>query len=391
MATHFDVCIRGAGIVGRTLALHLAQQRLRVALIAADLAPQTPSTPVSAAPDVRAYALNQASREVLEAVRCWPADQAVTAVTSMQVQGDDGGQVTFSAQAQGAPALNWIVDVPLLEAQLAQAVSFQSHIEVFSFPQPATLTVVCEGKASLTRQEFGAEFETIPYNQWALAARVHCPEPHGQVARQWFDRGEVLAFLPMGGQDGNLCAVVWSTSPERSQELLAMAKEDFCNALATASHLTAGALQMASARRTWPLQQAQARHWSGKNTAGAWVLAGDAAHNVHPLAGQGLNLGLADVAQLVRVLAKRPYWRKLSDSLLLRQYERARKADIAAIATAGDALQTLFAHPNAVVQLLRNLGMNGFERSGALKHWVARRAMGASFDAPGSAMKTMQP
>jgi ubiquinone biosynthesis UbiH/UbiF/VisC/COQ6 family hydroxylase len=308
----------------------------------------------------------------------------------MQVQGDDGGQVGFTAQAQGAPALNWIVDAPLLEAQLAQAVGFQSYIEVFSSPQPATLTVVCEGKASMTRQEFGVDFETIPYDQWALAARVQCTQAHGQVALQWFDRGEILAFLPMGGPHGHLYAVVWSTSPERSQALLAMAEEDFCSALASASHNTAGSLTVVSERSTWPLQQAQARQWSGKSNTGAWVLAGDAAHNVHPLAGQGLNLGLADVAQLVQLLSQRPYWRSLGDLRMLRQYERARKAGIGAIAHTGDALQTLFAHPHPVVQSLRNWGMNRFERSSVLKQWVAKRAMGSPGSTHESTTHTMK-
>ena len=377
MAPHFDICIRGAGIVGRTLALHLAQQRLRVALVAAPVNPEAHSGSGMAQTDVRAYALNQGSRVVIEAVRCWPDDHAATAVRSMQIQGDDGGRVSFSAQDQGAAALNWIVDVPALEAKLSEAVGFQSNIEVFSTPQCAALTIVCEGKASITRQEFGVEFESIPYDQWALAARVRCTQAHHQTAYQWFDRGEVLAFLPMGGVDGNLCAVVWSTAAERTRTLLAMEEPEFCNALASASHGLAGEITLASVRSAWPLQQAQACRWSGKNAGGAWVLAGDAAHNVHPLAGQGLNLGLADVAQLVQVLGNRPYWRDLGDTTLLRKYERARKADIGAIANTGNALQTLFAHPHPVVQSLRNLGMNGFERSGPIKQWVARRAMGA--------------
>jgi 2-polyprenyl-6-methoxyphenol hydroxylase-like FAD-dependent oxidoreductase len=378
MAIHFDICIRGTGIVGRTLALHLAQQRLRVALVAAPVNPKDHYGSAMAQTDVRAYALNQSSRSVVEAVRCWPDDRAATAVRSMQIQGDDGGRVSFSAQDQGAAALNWIVDVPALEEKLCEAVGFQSNIEVFSTPQCAALTIVCEGKASITRQEFGVEFEAIPYDQWALAARVRCTQAHHQTAYQWFDRGEVLAFLPMGGADGNLCGVVWSTTAERTHTLLAMEEPEFCNALTSASHGLAGELTLVSARSAWPLQQAQACRWSGKNAGGAWVLAGDAAHNVHPLAGQGLNLGLADVAQLVQVLGNRPYWRNLGDTALLRQYERARKTDIAAIANTGDALQTLFAHPHPVVQSLRNWGMNGFERSGPIKRWVARRAMGAS-------------
>lgn len=377
MTRPFDICIRGAGIVGRTLALHLAGKQLRVALTAPGLTAAQPSAAASTNADVRAYALNQTSRQLLESVRCWPGEQDATPVLGMQVHGDDGGQVAFDASEQGTAALNWIVDVPALEARLSEAVRFQPLIEVFDTPQPATLTVVCEGRASSTREEFGVEWDVTPYGQWALATRVQCAQAHAQVARQWFSQGEILAFLPLGGPQGNVCAVVWSVSPERAQTLQAASDGDFCRQLEEASHNALGTITLTSGRKVWPLQQALARRWSGRATQGAWVLAGDAAHNVHPLAGQGLNLGLADAAELVQVLNTRPYWRSVDDARLLRQYERARKADFAVIGQAGDALQQLFAHPHPALQALRNWGMNRFEQSGPLKQWVARRAMGA--------------
>jgi 2-polyprenyl-6-methoxyphenol hydroxylase-like FAD-dependent oxidoreductase len=108
----------------------------------------------------------------------------------------------------------------------------------------------------------------------------------------------------------------------------------------------------------------------------AWALAGDAAHTVHPLTGQGLNLGLADVAELAHLIASRDYWRNVADEKLLRRYERARKADAAALGSATDGLQRLFAQNAGPWAALRNVGMNGFERSGPLKRWVARQAMG---------------
>ncbi|WP_294770068.1 FAD-dependent monooxygenase [uncultured Rhodoferax sp.] len=370
MASTYDIGIRGAGIVGRTLALHLAARRLRVALHA------TPPAPSES--DVRAYALNQPARALLEAVRCWPAPTQATPVMRMEVHGDEGGEVAFDAALQGGEALNWIVDVPALEAQLAEAVRFQPLIDVVDTPAPATLTVVCEGRASRTREELGVEFEVHPYGQWALAARVHCAQGHGQVARQWFSQGEILAFLPMDGPGGNLCAVVWSVSPDRATALQAAPDMEFCQALQTASHDALGAVTLTSARKVWPLQHALAHRWSGQSAAGAWVLAGDAAHNVHPLAGQGLNLGLGDVAELVRVLDARPYWRSVADPKLLRSYERARKADFALVGGTGDALQKLFSHPHAAAQRLRNWGMQGFNASGLLKHWVAQRAMGSA-------------
>jgi 2-polyprenyl-6-methoxyphenol hydroxylase-like FAD-dependent oxidoreductase len=129
-------------------------------------------------------------------------------------------------------------------------------------------------------------------------------------------------------------------------------------------------------RVAWPLQRAQADRWCGPG----WALAGDAAHNVHPLAGQGLNLGLADADTLAGVLHEREYWRGPGDEKLLRRYERARKADVLAMAWTTDGLQQLFAQPAAPWALLRNWGMRGFDRSGPVKHWVARQAMGATQD-----------
>ena len=370
MSKPYDICIRGAGIVGRTLALHLAALRLRVALVAQDklLSP--------AHSDVRAYALSPASRSLLERLRCWPDPAAATAVTRMQIEDDTGACVQFDAAAQGVAALNWIVDVPVLEQLLAEAVRFQPLIDVVDNPQAAELTVVCEGRASSTRSEFGVEFEVTKYAQWALAARVNCTQGHAQVARQWFASGEILALLPLDGAAGRQCALVWSASPERAQALQAMESAELCEALEAACAQVLGPLTLCSERKVWPLQAAQARHWCGSSASGSWVLAGDAAHNVHPLAGQGLNLGLGDVAELVQLLEQRPYWRSVGDHRLLRRYERARKADYAVVGGSGDALQQVFQSPLASVQKLRQLGMRGFERRGRLKQWVARQAMG---------------
>ena len=375
MTRPFDICIRGAGIVGRTLALHLAGKQLRVALCA-------PGASQGGDRDVRAYALNAASRALLEAVRCWPEEPYSTAVQAMHVLGDEGGAVRFTATEQGTDALNWIVDVPTLEHRLGEAVRFHPLIEVFDSPQPATLTVVCEGKTSSTRSEWGVEWDVTPYDQWALAARVQCEKPHEQIARQWFSAGEILALLPLGGTQGKVCAVVWSVSPQRAKALQMESDESFCNALATASHNTLGTLSLTSQRGIWPLQQAMAQRWCGASKAGAWVLAGDAAHNVHPLAGQGLNLGLGDVAELVQVLGTRPYWRSVADMRLLRPYERARKAEFALIGNSGDALQQLFANPHPALQSLRNWGMNQFGHTGPLKHWITQRAMGNAHTPP---------
>ena len=374
MARPFDVCIRGAGIVGRALALQLAAKRLRVALV--DPRADDPTTGHS---DVRAYALNAASRELLEGLRCWPYALHATPVLSMQVFGDKGGALRFDASEQTAPALNWMVDVPALEALLVQALGFQSLVTVMSEPCAAPLTVICEGKASSTRAQFGVDFDVQAYPQHALAARVACDMPHRQVARQWFSehqgQGEILAMLPLDGEEGSTCAVVWSLSPERAQAMQAAPEEAFCQELSAAGRDVLGALKLTSARSVWPLQSAIAQQWCGTNAQGAWVLAGDAAHTVHPLAGQGLNLGLGDVAALSKVLDARPYWRSVGDLRLLRAYARERKAALAMVGGVGDAMQQIFYRNNPLLQSARNWGMSAFSRSGPIKQWLARRAM----------------
>lgn len=365
MAAPLDVCIRGAGIVGRTLALLLARDRLRVGLVEAPAAAEM-------RPDIRAYALNAASRDLLVRLRAWPDDRHATPVLGMDVRGDDGGRVRFSAGDEKVPALAWIVDVDALLSRLAEAVRFQPQIEVLTEPGPAALTAVCEGRTSATRAEFGIDFQVMSYPQRAIAARLDCEKPHGGVAHQWFDDGNVLGLLPLGGPLGNSVALVWSVQETRADELSGLPAEAFQGRLQEACHHELGRMTLTSERGAWPLQRAQAERWCGPG----WVLAGDAAHNVHPLAGQGLNLGLADAETLAQVLHEREYWRGLGDEKLLRRYERARKVDVLAMAWTTDGLQQLFAQPAEPWAVLRNWGMRGFDRSGPVKRWVVRQAMG---------------
>jgi ubiquinone biosynthesis UbiH/UbiF/VisC/COQ6 family hydroxylase len=383
MAQNFDIAIRGCGIVGRTLALLLANQRLRVALIQT-AAPLT----TSAQSDVRAYSLNTAARSLLESVRGWPEGTAVTPVLQMQVFGDKGGELNFSAREQGVDALNWMVDVPALEAQLASAVRFQPLITEFSADHADTstapLTVICEGRASRTRAELGVTFDVKAYNQYAVAARLHCALPHGQTARQWFQSGasaaqaDILALLPIGGEASHEVALVWSLPPAKAQALMALAEPDFAQALTEACQHSLGTMELTGERAMWPLQLALASPWIGALPGQAqrsFALAGDAAHAMHPLAGQGLNVGLADVAELARVLAEREFWRPLNDLKLLRRYARARQADVQAMAWVTDNLQNLFAQPGALWPPLRNWGLNAFNQLGPIKRWAAANAM----------------
>ena len=374
MSKTFDVCIRGEGVVGRTTALLLAKERLKVALCV------TPAVPLSAEKaalqptpgDVRAYALNRSSKQLLDGLRVWPTPDLATPVSTMQVWGDDRGAISFNAQGAGQDALAWIVDVPTLEKNLLDACRFQSLIEIVQQPSTAALTIICEGQKSASRSGLAVEWTRKPYPQKAIAARLTCSVPHGGAARQWFAGGEVLALLPMGGAGGNLVGLVWSVSDERAEMLCGLPPADFCSALMSVCGQQAGVLTLASSCATWPLALSTAQHWVGPG----WALAGDAAHTVHPLAGQGLNLGLADAACLAGVLAAREYWRGLGDEKLLRRYERARKAEVAAVSAVTDGLHNLFAQPGGPWQAARNWGMNGFEASQGIKNWLTRRAAG---------------
>lgn len=372
----FDVCIRGAGIVGRTLALLLARERLSVALV------DTAGSRAPSHSDVRAYAMNTASRTLLESVRSWPDPEHATAVLQMQVHGDQGGAVTFDAGRQHAEAMAWIVDVPALERRLADATRFQPLVDLVKEPVAAPLTVVCEGRASSSRAEFGVEFDVTPYGQTAIATRLRCERPHSQIARQWFTAdGSILAFLPLEGDQGNSVAVVWSIPHDQAQHWLQSDDASFVQKLQELSEYSLGTLESIAPRASWPLQQAQARRWCGDMATADghrqhWALAGDAAHTVHPLAGQGLNIGLGDVAALARILGERQGWRSVGDMRLLRQYERERKSALLPLGATMDALQQLFARRESPLQALRNWGMRGFEMSGPFKEWVARQAMG---------------
>jgi len=311
--TRFDVQVSGAGIVGQCLALSLARLGLQVAL--RPLPASAAGGPI--AEDVRAYALNAASVELLHSLKVWdtlPA-HAATAVLDMHVRGDArGAALDFSAWQQRVGALAWITDAAVLERQLGVAVRFAPHITLIDADDPsdvpAALTALCEGKASAMRAALGIGFERHAYGHQGIAARLTSTQAHQGMARQWFRSPDVLALLPFDTpQPDHSYALVWSVPDARAAELLALDDAGFEAELMQATAGEGGALKLASARAAWPLMQAQANAWCGPG----WVLLGDAAHVVHPLAGQGLNLGLGDVLALTRVIEARETWRELGD------------------------------------------------------------------------------
>jgi 2-polyprenyl-6-methoxyphenol hydroxylase-like FAD-dependent oxidoreductase len=369
--TAFDVRILGSGIVSRSLALALARQGLRIALQA------RPAAVATARPDVRAYALNPASVALLDGLKAWdtlPPD-ARTAVHDMRVQGDSPGAVLeFSAFAQAVPALAWIVDAAALESVLDTAVGFNPQVALFPEPPPAALTVVAEGKDSSLRQQLGVRFERHGYGQKAVAARLVADRPHDGVARQWFRSPDILALLPFDRpKTGCSYGLVWSLPDAEAEGWLATSVDAFEQALNEASGGAAGRLSLASERAAWPLSIGRASAVSGPG----WALVGDAAHVVHPLAGQGLNLGLADVGALAAVLAERESWRSPGDADLLRRYARRRAAGTWAMARATDGLWQLFAGQQPLWRELRNHGLGLVNRIAPVKRWLVGQALDA--------------
>lgn len=370
--SHHDILVRGAGAVGLAAALSLSRQGLDVALLGSLAEPDTP--------DVRAYALNAGAVALLRQLRVWdaiPAD-ARTAVREMHVEGDaPGAALDFSAWSQSLAELAWIVDAAELERALRAAVRFAPHVTPVTAEVPAALQVLAEGKDSATRERFGVRMPRHGYGQRAIAGRLTSDQRHEGLARQWFRSPDILALLPLDrpafdGRAGHGLALVWSLPAARADELMALSDADFTTALMDASAGAAGALTLAGPRAAWPLALAQAEAMAGPG----WVLVGDAAHVVHPLAGQGLNLGFGDVAELASVLAAREPWRALGDPRLLARYARNRRLPVLAMAGMTDALLQLFASPQPLVRELRNRGLTLVNHLPPLKRLLAANALG---------------
>jgi ubiquinone biosynthesis UbiH/UbiF/VisC/COQ6 family hydroxylase len=337
---------------------------------------------------VRTYALNARAVALLERLRVWPELQAhATPVWDMVVRGDEGGQLAFSAWQQQVRELTWIVDAGALEQLLAQALRYAPGVQGVAPVQsledaPAPLLAICEGKASLTRETLGVRFDRQAYGHMGVAARLQATQPHQGVARQWFRSPDVLALLPFHDPvPGSSYGLVWSQPTERAQALMALSKEDFQQALMDALQSTdpecarlVGKLSLASESAAWPLALARADRWCGPG----WVLLGDAAHQVHPLAGQGLNLGLADVHALVTELTqarRQSPWRSPGDERVLQRYARRRLWPTRAMSGVTDGLLHLFADDRKPVRDLRNAGMALVQRAGPIKRWLVGQAL----------------
>lgn len=371
-----DICVRGQGPAGRALALALSAQGWRVALTGDAARTARPG-------DLRTYALNARAVKLLSRIKVWDAllhaGDAATRVLDMQVCGDDGGHIAFSAWEQCETELAWIVDAQALDEALAQALRYAAHVAVVPEDDPAAaaapLVAICEGARSATRAAMDAGVRRQEYGHTAVAARLVADRPHAGVARQWFRSPDILALLPFDRPEpGRSYGLVWSQPHAQAQRLLALDDAAFEAELNAATGGAAGALRLGSARAGWPLSLVKVERWCGPG----WVVVGDAAHQVHPLAGQGLNLGLADVDTLARVLGearRHEPWRSPGDERLLRRYVRERAAPTAAMAGLTDGLLHLFANPAAPLRELRNRGMSALGALPPVKRWLVGRAL----------------
>ena len=391
-----EVLVCGAGPIGSALAGLLAQAGLSCMLVDG-----RPEVPAPDAADPRALALTPASRAVLEYLGAWERlpRAGVGRFERMHVWDEGGrGSIDFDCAEVCAPALGYIVPQPLLQEALdgrirslpgvaslrgAGVTGIEWHADRFiarladGGEVAARVAVAADGARSALRELAGIPCPVRSYGQEAVACLVRTERPHANVARQRFLRTGPLAFLPLAESDR--CGIVWSTTPEHARELLGMDTAAFNAALGSAFEGTLGRVLDSSPRSSFPLAAAHAERY----VRGRLVLAGDAAHCVHPLAGQGANLGLLDVAALAQLLAEaRACGRDPGAARVLRSYERWRRGENALMAFALDALKRLFEPGSGPLPALRNLGLDAVDRSGFLKRAIMRRAMGIEGDVP---------
>lgn len=404
-----DIVVLGAGIVGKAAALALARQGLRVIHIAPDLGVNSlhaQTIPNENTWDSRIYAISSSSQKLLNELQVWDAisPERIQPVRDMRVFGDSGEHedaIHFSAFQGTVPQLSWIVESQQIEAALDLASRFQTNLEriadeVTAFQNTPTgisvetasgkhysakLMIAADGANSKVRQQLGIETSVDHYEQTAVVANFKCTQAHLETAFQWFlSKGDILALLPLPGRK---LSMVWSTTPEHAEKLLKLAEQDpkgFCESVQSSAngevfnHL--GELDLMAAPHSFPLRRIWAKELIGPSEDPHIVLVGDAAHAMHPLAGQGLNLGLRDIAILQQILKERESFRSVNDRVLLRRYERARQGDIQALLMTTHHLQKLFHHPKDSTKKLRNLGMKLLNRSAFIKRQLIQKALG---------------
>ena len=383
----FDIVIVGAGLVGASFARALRGAGLKLALVEA----QAP-LPAAGHWDSRIYAISPGSVTFLQSLDMWKRlDQGrICPVQEMHIHGDAAAELRFSAYEAGVAELAAIVESRHLQSVLWQGLEHQHELELICPDQcvalqlgenaaelalasgrtlHAKLVVAADGMHSWARQAAGIEVKERPYGQMGVVANFACARPHHNIAFQWFRGDGVLAYLPLPGER---MSIVWSTPDAHAAELLALDPADFCARVAEAGKNTLGDLDLLSPAMRFPLAHMRAARLVAPRIA----LIGDAGHVLHPLAGQGVNLGFGDARDLAEVLLQRELFRDPGEIRLLRRYERARAEDILALSVVTDGLQRLFAASGGAVSKLRNAGLNLTNALPVVKNLLIRRALG---------------
>lgn len=383
---NFDVVIVGGGLAGLSLAAGLRRSSLSIALVEG----RAPAFPDGW--DSRVYAISPASARFLNDLGVWPHMDAarMLPVARMEVRGDDGGRLDFSAYEAGAAELAWIIESSLMQRELWETVKRQGNLSLLCPARPrdlslepeaavltlddgrritARLLVGADGTESWTRSAAGIKVCFEPYDQLGVVANFETELPHRGTAFQWFlgDEG-ILAWLPL---PGNRISMVWSAPDSLGRELLDLNAEGLCARVAEGGGCQLGALKQITRQAAFPLRLMRAP----RSVAPRLALIGDAAHAIHPLSGHGINLGFHDARVLAEILRDKPEYVDCGNLSLLRGYERARKEEVVTLQTLTDSLHALFKPSAESLKLLRNLGLNLSNRLPVIKSLLVRYAL----------------
>jgi ubiquinone biosynthesis UbiH/UbiF/VisC/COQ6 family hydroxylase len=375
-----DLIVVGGGPVGTSIAR--AARGLSVALVARER--HTPRVSPPGSFDARVYTLSPGNVAFLRRLGAMPEERA-TAVHAMRVHGDGGSRIDFDAYRAGVPELAWTVEDTVLQdalwdglevpvivpAQCAELSLAERRVHLRladGQALSAKLIVGADGANSFVREQAGIAMSERGYGQAAVVANFACERPHGHTAFQWFQGGPVLALLPL---PGNHVSMVWSLPSAEAARVEGLEPHALAREVESATGSALGQLALVTPARSYELRRVAARRMVAPRVA----LAGDAAHVVHPLAGQGLNLGLQDARVLAQVLGSREPVRDPGELGVLRRYERARAEPILAMDAMVDGLQRLFAARGEAPARLRNAGLNLANRMTLVKNLLMRQAM----------------
>jgi 2-octaprenylphenol hydroxylase len=390
-----DVAIVGAGIAGQTLALGLAQADFSVVVIDAAKLGSEPATDFSP----RVSAISKASEQIFRKLGAWEHIQRMQAYSAMHVWEDQSfGEIHFSATENQLDNLGHIIENNVLTQALFEAgrhlpnltVLEEQRIQSFNEGDGQQLIqlesgqmVICkllvgaDGGNSFVRRQAKFAVTSWDYDHTAIVANIKTQEAHQLVARQAFTPSGPLAFLPLS--EPNTCSIVWSQDTDVAESLLAMNEEAFCQSLQVALDNQLGKCELITPRFHYPLKMQYAQQWVSDGI----VLVGDAAHTIHPLAGQGANLGLLDVASLVQTLsdlkaANKPFHTQKA----LRAYERWRKAEATKVIATMEGFKRMFSGSFAPLKLARGLGLAGANSIPPIKHFFIQQATGSAGKLP---------